>query len=90
MLWGAVAGVAGVFALVLLYGCLAIGPMSQVSQVQLVQPVLTITWAALLLHEPLGWSTVLGGLAVIGCAALAVRSRLGTRSSGRVGQADPD
>lgn len=28
VLWGAVAGVAGVFALVLLYACLAIGPMS--------------------------------------------------------------
>ena len=80
------------------YRGLAIGPMSQVSQVQLVQPVLTITWAALLLHEPLGWSTVLGGLAVIGCAALAVRSRLSGRPSrrpsgrpsGRLGQADPD
>ncbi len=80
------------------YRGLAIGPMSQVSQVQLVQPVLTITWAALLLHEPLGWSTVLGGLAVIGCAALAVRSRLSGRPSrrpsgrpsGRLGEADPD
>ena len=57
------------------YRGLAIGPMTQVSQVQLVQPVLTLGWAALLLHEPLTWSTVLGGAAVIGCAALAVRSR---------------
>ncbi|MHC2997890.1 DMT family transporter [Microbacterium sp. HJ5] len=59
------------------YRGLAIGPMARVSQIQLVQPVLTISWAALLLGEPLTWSTVLGGAAVILCAALAVRTRLG-------------
>ena len=58
------------------YRGLAIGPMSQVSQVQLVQPVLTIGWAALLLREELTWLTVLGGAAVIACAGLAVRVRL--------------
>jgi drug/metabolite transporter (DMT)-like permease len=50
--------------------------MAQVSQVQLVQPVLSICWAALLLHEQLTWATVLGGAAVIACAGTAVRSRL--------------
>lgn len=59
------------------YRGLAIGPMAHVSQVQLVQPVLTITWAALLLGEPLTWQTVAGGLAVVLCAGLAVRTRLG-------------
>ena len=59
------------------YRGLAIGPMAQVSQIQLVQPVMGIAWAALLLHETIGWATVLGGLAVIACAALAVRTRLG-------------
>lgn len=58
------------------YRGLAIGPMAQVSQVQLVQPVLTIAWAALLLHEQLTWLTVLGGAAVIAGAGLAVRIRL--------------
>ena len=58
------------------YRGLAIGPMAQVGQVQLVQPVLTISWAALLLHEQLTWPTVLGGAAVIACAGIAVRSRL--------------
>jgi len=58
------------------YRGLAIGPMAQVSQVQLVQPVLTIIWAALLLGEELTWPTVLGGLAVILCAGVAVRIRL--------------
>ena len=58
------------------YRGLALGPMAQVSQTQLVQPVLTICWAALLLREHLAVPTVLGGLAVIACAALAVRTRL--------------
>jgi drug/metabolite transporter (DMT)-like permease len=65
------------------YRGLAIGPMAQVSQVQLTQPVMTIAWAALLLGEPLTWDTVAGGLAVVLCAALAVRARL----SGRTPQA---
>lgn len=63
------------------YRGLAIGPMAQVSQIQLVQPVMSIAWAALLLHEPIGWATTVGGLAVIACAALAVRTRLVDRST---------
>ncbi|MEG8182816.1 DMT family transporter [Nocardia terpenica] len=70
---GAVSMYLGFFAW---YRGLAIGPMARVSQVQLVQPVLTIAEAALLLHEPLTWPTILGGLAVIACAATAVRTRL--------------
>jgi drug/metabolite transporter (DMT)-like permease len=58
------------------YRGLALSPMAQVSQTQLVQPVLTIGWAALLLREPLDAPTVLGGLAVVACAFLAVRTRL--------------
>ena len=59
------------------YRGLAIGPMAQVSQVQLTQPVMSICWAGLLLHEHIGWSTILGGIAVIGCALLAVRAKTG-------------
>ena len=59
------------------YHGLAIGPMAQVSQVQLVQPVLSIGWAALLLGEPVTVTTILGGLVVIVCAGAAVRVRLG-------------
>lgn len=58
------------------YRGLAVGPMAQVSQVQLVQPVMSILWAWLLLGEQIGWATVIGGIAVIGCAAFAVRTRL--------------
>ncbi|RUQ05204.1 DMT family transporter [Microbacterium sp. HSID17254] len=57
------------------YRGLAIGPMAQVSQIQLVQPVMGITWAAFLFHEDVGVATVLGGLAVVVCAGLAVRTR---------------
>ncbi|MER5393030.1 DMT family transporter [Saccharopolyspora sp. NPDC002686] len=59
------------------YRGLAIGPMAQVSQVQLTQPVMSICWAALFLGEDLTWPTVVGGLAVIACATTAVRTRLG-------------
>ncbi|MBT8158921.1 MULTISPECIES: DMT family transporter [Arthrobacter] len=58
------------------YRGLAIGPMAQVSQVQLAQPVMSIAWAGLILHEQLTWSTLAGGAIVILCAGLAVRTRL--------------
>ncbi|MDQ0379750.1 DMT family transporter [Amycolatopsis thermophila] len=60
------------------YRGLAIGPMARVSQIQLVQPVMTICWAAVLLGERITWPTVLGAVAVIACAGIAVRTRLKT------------
>lgn len=69
---GAVSMFLGFFAW---YRGLAIGPMARVSQIQLAQPVMTICWAALILHEPLTWPVVAGGLVVILCAATAVRTR---------------
>jgi drug/metabolite transporter (DMT)-like permease len=61
------------------YRGLAVGPMTQVSQVQLVQPVLSILWATLILGEHPNWATAVGGLAVIACARSAVRTRLNKR-----------
>ena len=58
------------------YRGLAIGPIGLISQIQLVQPVFTLCWAALLLGESLTWTTIFGGLAVILCAGAAVRVRL--------------
>jgi drug/metabolite transporter (DMT)-like permease len=58
------------------YRGLALGPMASVSQVQLVQPVLTLGWAALLLDEHLTRATLVGALVVIACAGGAVRVRL--------------
>ena len=77
---GVISMVLGFFAW---YRGLAIGPMTRVSQIQLVQPVLTIAWAALLLGEHLTWPTIVGGLAVVLCAGVAVRTRAGTRSASR-------
>ncbi|WP_312871302.1 DMT family transporter [Streptomyces lonarensis] len=57
------------------YRGLALGPMTRVSQVQLVQPVLTVAWAALLLREPFTATVVVGAVAVVLCAGAAVRSR---------------
>ena len=61
------------------YRGLAIGPIASVSQIQLVQPVLTIVWSALLLGEQLDWLVWVGALVVIACAAIAVRSRVRVR-----------
>jgi len=58
------------------YRGLAIGPMSRVSQVQLVQPVMSICWATLLLGEHIDWLTFAGGLVVVVCAGGALRTRL--------------
>lgn len=58
------------------YRGLAIGPMAKVSQIQLVQPVLSICWAGLLLGEHLTMATIIGGLGVVLCAGIAVRIRL--------------
>lgn len=70
---GAVSMFLGFFAW---YRGLAIGPMTRVSQIQLVQPVLSLAWAALLLGENLSWATALGALVVIGFALAAVRARV--------------
>ncbi len=70
------------------YRGLAIGPMAQVSQVQLAQPVLSITWAGLLLGEQITWLTVVGGLAVVACAAGASSARASS-SRARTGRARP-
>lgn len=61
------------------YRGLAIGPITTVSQVQLVQPVLTLAWATLLLGERITAGLAIGAVAVIGCAAVTVRSRVVVR-----------
>lgn len=76
--WGAFAYLAVVsmfLGFLAWYRGLAIGPMTQVSQVQLTQPVMSICWAVLILHESIAWPTVIGGLALVGSALLTVRAR---------------
>ncbi|WP_369056464.1 DMT family transporter [Kineococcus terrestris] len=70
---GLVSSLAGFFAW---YRGLAIGPVTSVSQTQLVQPVLTVLWSALLLGEALTPAVVLGCAAVVAAAAWAVRARV--------------
>ncbi len=80
--WAALAylGVVSMFlGFIAWYRGLAVGPMAQVSQVQLVQPVMGIAWAGLFLGEHITPLTILGGLAVILCAGTAVRARSGRR-----------
>ncbi|WP_318010341.1 DMT family transporter [Corynebacterium poyangense] len=58
------------------YRGLALGPMSQVSLIQLSQPVMSLVWAWLLLGEHITLGTVIGGFVVIACALSAVRARV--------------
>lgn len=71
------------------YRGLAIGPMTQVSQIQLTQPVMSLMWAAVLLGENLTAATVLGGVAVVACSAVTVRARQRSRTSPGVAHASP-
>jgi len=58
------------------YRGLALGGVARIGQIQLVQPVLTLGWSAVLLGEQVTRPTVLAALLVIGSAALSQRSRL--------------
>ncbi|MBJ7288773.1 DMT family transporter [Williamsia sp.] len=60
------------------YRGLAIGPMTTVSQTQLIQPVLTLIWSALLIGEAITAPLIIGGVVIVGCAWGAVRSRMAT------------
>jgi len=51
------------------YHGLALGGVARGSQVQLLQPVLSLVWCAVLLHEPLSSATLFAGCAVLACAA---------------------
>lgn len=66
------------------YRGLGIGPMAQVSQIQLTQPVMSLLWAVLLLGEHLTLATLLGGIGVFVFAGLAVRVK--QRSPIRLGR----
>ncbi|VEI01879.1 EamA-like transporter family [Acidipropionibacterium jensenii] len=62
------------------YRGLAIGPMTAVSQTQLLQPVLTMIWSALLLGETITPLVALSGARIILLAWAAVHTRSRTRS----------
>ncbi len=66
------------------YRGLAIGPMTTVSQTQLIQPVLTLIWSALLIGEAITAPLIIGGVVIVGCAWGAVRSRMASAATGSI------
>ncbi|WP_404799767.1 DMT family transporter [Arthrobacter gallicola] len=65
------------------YRGLGIGPISAISQIQLLQPFLTLAWAALLLGEAFTLANGIGAVVIVACAGAAVRSRVGRRPAVR-------
>ncbi|MCW2994662.1 MAG: family transporter [Conexibacter sp.] len=61
------------------YAGLARGGVAKIGQVQLAQPVLSLTWAALILGESVGPATVGAALVVLGCVVATQRTRVGSR-----------
>ncbi|MBB5133192.1 drug/metabolite transporter (DMT)-like permease [Thermocatellispora tengchongensis] len=57
------------------YAGLARGGIARAGQTQLFQPLLTLVWSWLLLHETIGPVTIAGALAVLVCVAVTQRSR---------------
>ena len=62
------------------YRGLAAGGVARVGQIQLVQPVLTLGWSALLISEPLRLPSLLASLTLIGVAFCIQRLRVPTRT----------
>jgi drug/metabolite transporter (DMT)-like permease len=58
------------------YRGLALGGIARIGQIQLVQPVLTLVWAALLLGERVTAATVAAATAVLASVALTQRARV--------------
>jgi drug/metabolite transporter (DMT)-like permease len=50
--------------------------VARASQVQLLQPLLTVAWAALLLSEAVTWGTVVAALSVVACIFITQRARI--------------
>lgn len=57
------------------YRGLALGGVARIGQLQLAQPVLTLTWSAMLLGERFGATTILAALAVLACVGFTQASR---------------
>jgi drug/metabolite transporter (DMT)-like permease len=63
------------------YAGLARGGVAKVGQIQLIQPVLTLGWGAVLLGEPITATAVLAALAILVCVAATQRARAGVHRS---------
>ncbi|MFP2912336.1 EamA family transporter, partial [Pyxidicoccus sp. 3LFB2] len=58
------------------YRGLALGGVARVSQLQLLQPLLTLGWSVLLLGEEVGRGTLGAALLVVTCVLASARSRV--------------
>ncbi|WP_224362804.1 EamA family transporter [Hyalangium versicolor] len=58
------------------YRAMALGGVARVSQLQLLQPLLTLLWSVLLLGETVGRGTIGAALLVVLCVLAGVRSRV--------------
>ena len=58
------------------YAGLARGGVARISQVQLLMPLLSLGWAALLLGEEVGAPEAVASLAIIACVAVTQRARV--------------
>jgi drug/metabolite transporter (DMT)-like permease len=59
------------------YAALARGGVAKIGQVQLVQPLLTLAWAAALFGEHVGPATLIAALAVVASVMATQRARVG-------------
>jgi len=62
------------------YAGLARGGVAKIGQIQLIQPLLTLAWSALLLGEHIGLATLVASIAVVASVVATQRTRV-TRSS---------
>jgi len=58
------------------YRGLALGGVAKIGQVQLLQPILTLGWSALLLGEGVGPATIVAALLVLACVVGSQRTRV--------------
>jgi drug/metabolite transporter (DMT)-like permease len=63
------------------YAALARGGVAKIGQVQLVQPLLTLGWAAALLGEHVGAGTLIASLAVVASVVATQRARVEHRQA---------
>jgi drug/metabolite transporter (DMT)-like permease len=72
------------------YAGLARGGVAHVSQVQLAQPLLTLTWSSVLLGERITGATVLAAVAVLACVFVGRRAVVARADEPGAGEGDRD
>jgi drug/metabolite transporter (DMT)-like permease len=72
-----VAAISALFGFFPWYAGLARGGVAKIGQIQLVQPLLTLAWSALLLSEHISAATILASLAVVASVVATQRAQVG-------------